>query len=54
MWWDRTIPIGKTWTQILKEALDSSRAMVVVWTAHSVRSKWVGIEASEGNSSRVL
>ena len=48
VWWDRRIPIGKTWPQILEEALEGCRAMVVVWTELSVKSKWVRIETGEG------
>ena len=48
VWWDRRIPPGKTWPQVLEGALESCRAMVVVWTEKSVKSKWVRIETAEG------
>lgn len=48
VWWDREIPPGQTWTDVLERALSETRAMVVVWTKASIRSDWVEIEASEG------
>ncbi len=48
VWWDREIPLGKSWPDVIAEALEGARAMVVVWTEASVASKWVKIEAHEG------
>ena len=54
VWWDRRIPPGKTWPQVVEEALESCRAMVAVWTAVSVESDWVAIETSEGKKRHIL
>lgn len=48
VWWDREIPPGMTWPQVIEQALAETMAMVVVWTEASVASKWVLIETSEG------
>lgn len=54
VWWDRKIHPGKTWNQMIEEAIDSSRCVVVVWSEHSVKSEWVFIEAEEGKGRKIL
>jgi type II secretory pathway pseudopilin PulG len=54
VWWDRAIPAGKTFDQVIEEALDGARCVVVVWTEASAASQWVRTEASEGHHRRVL
>ena len=48
VWWDRRIPAGENWRSVLDRALETTRCMVVLWSANSVRSEWVCEEASEG------
>jgi formylglycine-generating enzyme required for sulfatase activity len=54
VWWDRRIPVGRSYDEVIEEALDASKAVVVVWTQTSVKSQWVKNEAREGLSRRVL
>lgn len=54
VWWDRRIPVGRSYAEVIEEALDASKAVVVVWTATSVKSQWVKNEALEGLNRRVL
>ncbi|HKY07630.1 MAG TPA: TIR domain-containing protein, partial [Candidatus Binatia bacterium] len=55
VWWDRRIPAGRTWRSVLEEAVEGARAMVVLWSEHSVKSQWVAEEAEEGRRlGRVL
>jgi formylglycine-generating enzyme required for sulfatase activity len=54
VWWDRRIPVGRSYDEVIEEALDASKAVVVVWTKTSVKSQWVKNEAREGLSRRVL
>ncbi len=48
VWWDRNIPAGRTWSDVIDEALEQSRCVVVVWTSTSVRQNWVLEEAEDG------
>lgn len=48
VWWDRRIPAGETWRNVLDHALEEMRCMVVLWSAKSIESEWVYEEASEG------
>ncbi|MDC8449801.1 MAG: SUMF1/EgtB/PvdO family nonheme iron enzyme [Nitrospira sp.] len=54
VWWDRHIPIGRSFDEVIEEALDASKAVVVVWTQTSVKSQWVKNEAREGLRRGVL
>ncbi|HMS82477.1 MAG TPA: TIR domain-containing protein [Nitrospira sp.] len=54
VWWDRRIPVGRSYAEVIEEALDASKAVVVVWTTTSVKSQWVKNEALEGLNRRVL
>ena len=38
VFWDRTIPIGRTFETVIEEAIGSAEAVVVLWSGHSVRS----------------
>lgn len=38
VFWDRTIPTGQTWWQVIPREIRSCRAMIVVWTQKSVES----------------
>ena len=48
VWWDRRIPAGETWRNVLQQALQDMRCMVVLWSAKSIESEWVCEEATEG------
>ncbi len=48
VWWDRRIPAGRTWRDVLVEALDLADRVVVLWSLNSIQSDWVCEEASEG------
>ena len=54
VFWDRTIPTGKTWRQVIAQEIRSCRAVIVVWSQHSVESTWVQEEAEEGKRRQVL
>ena len=54
VWWDRRIPAGKTWREVLDAQLKSMRCMVVLWSRRSVASDWVCEEAAEGRKLQKL
>ena len=54
VWWDRKIPTGEAFDEELETRLDEARAVVVLWSANSVKSKWVKDEASEGLAKKAL
>lgn len=54
VWWDRTIPPGKTFDEVIETALTAAKCVIVLWTDSSVRSEWVKNEAREGMRRRIL
>ena len=54
VWWDRQIPAGRTFDEVLAEALDGARCVVVVWSKESIDSSWVREEAEEGRRRKIL
>lgn len=54
VWWDRTIPPGRVFDEVIQEAIQGARCMIVLWSAESVRSNWVKTEASEGAARGML
>jgi len=54
VFWDRTIPAGKTWRQVIGEALETARSVIVAWSKSSVESSWVQEEADRGRERNIL
>ena len=54
VWWDRKIPPGKTFSQVIVEELADARCVVVAWSKQSVKSNWVQEEADEGLKKGIL
>lgn len=54
VWWDRTIPAGRTFSEVIDEELRAARSVVVVWTRTSVDKKWVLEEAEDGRERHIL
>lgn len=54
VWWDRSVPPGKSFDQVIEEALADSHAVVVLWTGSSVDSNWIKAEAAEAFSRKIM
>jgi tetratricopeptide (TPR) repeat protein len=54
VWWDRQIPPGRTFDEVIEKALDEASAVIAVWSAHGVASQWVRTEAAEGAARGIL
>ena len=51
VWWDRQLAGGQEFADAIEQALESAHAVIVCWTAKSVRSGWVRDEAGAGRDS---
>ena len=54
VWWDRKIPLGKSFDEVIEKALSESKCAIVLWSTVSVASEWVRNEASEAKRRGIL
>jgi TIR domain len=54
IFWDRTIPVGKTWRETIGEELREARCVIVLWSRTSVASDWVHEEADDAKRRGIL
>ena len=54
VWWDPKIKTGAGFRQEISEALTSTRSVIVIWSRHSVASRFVADEADEGAARDIL
>ena len=54
VWWDQTLSTGAAYDQITEQALESARAVVVLWSKTSVASRWVRAEATTADRAGKL
>jgi hypothetical protein len=47
VFWDRKIPPGQRWEDVLERELEAAKCVVVLWSKAAVESEWVWEEASE-------
>jgi tetratricopeptide (TPR) repeat protein len=54
VWWDKVIPPGRKYADVIGAELASAKAVVVLWSRASVVSDWVKDEAQEGVNRNIL
>lgn len=54
VWWDRRIPAGKSFEDVIEREIEAASCVIVLWTRHSVASEWVRNEGAEGARRRIL
>ena len=54
VWWDRQIPPGRSWDDVIGRALDAAVCVVVLWSGVSVVSRWVREEAEKAANRNCL
>jgi uncharacterized membrane protein YhaH (DUF805 family) len=52
--WDNEIPPGQTWADYIEAKLAACKAVVVLWSATSIKSQWVREEARMGRERAKL
>jgi formylglycine-generating enzyme required for sulfatase activity len=54
VWWDKVLRAGQTYDEVTEGMLRDADVVVVLWSAVSVKSKWVRAEATLGQRTSVL
>lgn len=54
VWWDGMLEGGTNFLETTEEALESAKAVVVLWSKTSVSSHWVRDEATSGRDRNIL
>jgi TolB-like protein len=54
VWWDQTLRSGENYDQVTEAALREAKAVVVLWSKHSVDSRWVRAEATQADRNGTL
>jgi hypothetical protein len=54
VWWDKVIPPGEKFGDVIAAQLAAAKAVIVLWSRVSVASDWVKDEAQEGGNRHIL
>lgn len=54
VFWDREIPPGQSWRDVLDRELVEAQRIVVVWSKHSIESRWVCEEAEDARNRGIF
>lgn len=53
VWFDRKIPAGRSFNQVILEEIRKSKVVLVCWSPLAVASKWVNAEATEADENNI-
>ena len=54
VWWDRIIPPGKAFDEVIEAQLAAASCAIVLWSNAAIASRWVREEAQEAVNRRKL
>ena len=54
VWWDKQIPPGMDYAQVIESAVNAAQCVVVLWSKHSIQSRWVQTEAAAGADRHII
>src|SRR5215467_11743314 len=54
VWWDTSLLGGESFRKVIMTELGCARAVIVIWTEHSIHSDWVQSEAGRAHADRKL
>ena len=54
VWWDRSIPVGKSFATVIQEELNEAKCVAVIWSKNSVKSQWVHAEIKDAQENGTL
>lgn len=54
VWWDRKIPPGRTFDEVIEENLDAAECVVVMWSKKAAKSHWVKEEVNDARQQKIL
>jgi hypothetical protein len=54
VWWDKQIPPGMDYAQVIESAVNEAQCIIVLWSRHSIGSRWVHTEAAAGADRNVV
>lgn len=54
VWWDKQIPPGMDYAQVIEAAVTGAQCVVVLWSQRSIRSRWVHTEAAAGADRNIV
>lgn len=52
VWWDVALKTGEAYDEVTETALNTARAVIVLWSQRSVQSRWVRAEATVAQRNR--